>query len=81
MVKIHKVIGGKESCVFESFYEGGVSAGMVCQELQELKELLGLHRQGIHEMMQDDGKKKEHRIVRFLVLALDYQRLKRVLTV
>ena len=66
-MKIHKVIGGKEGCVFESFCEGGVSAGMVRQELQELQELLELHRQGIHELVQEDDEKKEkHRIVRFL---------------
>ena len=56
--------------------------GVVCQELQELQELLGLHRQGIHEIVQvDDGMKKKQWIVRFLVLALDYRRLKRVLAV
>ena len=56
--------------------------GVVRQELQEFQELVGLHRQGIHEMVQDDdGKKKKHRIVRFLVLALDYRRLKMVLSV
>ena len=56
--------------------------GVVRQELQDLQELLELHRQGIHELVQDDDeKKKKHRIVRFLVLAIDYRRLKRVLAV
>ena len=41
--------------------------GVVRQELQDLQELLELHRQGIHELVQEDDEKKEkHRIVRFL---------------
>ena len=39
--------GGRGLCLQE-FYEGGASAGTVCQELQEFQDLRGLHRRGIH---------------------------------
>ena len=56
--------------------------GVVRQELQDLQELLELHRQGIHELVQEDDEKKEkHRIVRFFVLAIGYRSLKKVFTV
>ena len=68
MVEVHEVIGGKKSCVFfESSMKVAFLRGVVRQEFQDLQELLELHRQGIHELVQEDDEKKEkHRIVRFL---------------
>ena len=51
------------------------------------QELLGgveLHRQCFHELVQDDDMKKrrrKYRIVKLLVLAINYQGLEKVLTV
>ena len=79
----HEVIGGKKSCVFfESSMKVAFLRGVVRQELQDLQELLELHRQGIQESGQeDDGKKEKHWIVRLFVSTIGYRSLRKVFTV
>ena len=83
MVEVHEVIGGKKSCVFfESSMKVAFLRGVVRQELQDLQELLELHRQGIQESGQeDDGKKEKHWIVRLFVSTIGYRSLRKVFTV
>ena len=83
MVEVHEVIGGKKSCVFfESSMKVAFLRGVVCQELQDLQELLELHRQGIQESRQeDDGRKEKHWIVRLFVSTIGYRSLRKVFTV
>ena len=79
----HEVIGGKKSCVFfESSMKVAFLRGVVRQELQDLQELLELHRQGIQESGQeDDGKKEKHWIVRLFVSTIGYRSLRKFFTV
>ena len=83
MVEGHEVIGGKKSCVFfESSMKVAFLRGVFRQELQDIQELLELHRQGIRESGQeDDGKKEKHWIVRLFVYTIGYQSLRKVFTV
>ena len=70
-------------CIFfESSMKVEFLRGVVCQELQDLQELLELHRQGIQESGQeDDGKKEKHWIVRLFVSTIGYRSLRKVFTV